>query len=210
LCNITQDEKNLNIMMNETVHREGAINRNLELVSEPIVYSNNEIDEYGSVTNLEHTYSFSAALSAVGKWCEWLKQEGIYDNTKIIVVSDHGKSFGGTMLPSGIAERRNPLLLVKDFNAHGNIVVSNEFMTNADMPVIATASLAKNSREEVANPFTGNELSSDPKSGEILIIDGPVHPQAHHKNSFIIDNIWEVKNQNIFEAENWVKVEETE
>jgi hypothetical protein len=205
LCSIVPDGNTFNLMMNETVHREGAHNRNLELVSEPIIFSKEEIDEYGSLGNVEHTYTFSAALSAVGNWCEWLKQEGIYDNTKIIVVSDHGKSFGGDVLHSSIAERRNPLLLVKDFNSHGKMITSNEFMTNADMPAIAVSSLGS-----VINPFTGNEIFSDPKNEEILIVDGPWQPQHHNKDSFIIDRIYELKNQNIFDAKNWVEVEKAE
>jgi hypothetical protein len=204
LCNIAQDGKTFNIMMNDTVHREGAHNRNLELVSEPIIFSKEEIDQYGSLDNVKHTYTFSAALSAVGNWCEWLKQQGIYDNTKIIVVSDHGKSFGGAKISSSIAERRNPLLLVKDFNARGDFVVSNDFMTNADMPAIATSSLTKNSFGSVTNPFTGNEISHAQKNERIFIVDGPWQPQYHNKNSFIIDTIWEVKNQNIFDPENWI------
>jgi hypothetical protein len=207
LCKITPDGNNFNFMMNDSVHNEGAHNRNLELISAPIIFSDEEIIEYGSIQNVEHTYTFSASLSAVGKWCEWLKQEGIYDNTKIIVVSDHGKVFGNSeMLHSDVAEMRNPLLLVKDFNSRGDFIVSNEFMTNADMPAIATSSLTKNSFEKVTNPFTGNEISSAQKKEKILIATGGPRRQSHNQNTFVINDIWEIKNQNILNAENWIEL----
>ena len=32
----------------------------------------------------------SCALSALGRWFDWMKQNGVYENTNIIIVSDHG------------------------------------------------------------------------------------------------------------------------
>lgn len=202
LCSIESSGKYFNIMMNETTHSEGAHNRNLELVSDPILYTDEEIGEFGSIRNAEYMYTFSASVSAVGKWCEWLKKEGIYDNTKIIVISDHGRPFNGRMLSSDIAEERNPLLLIKDFNRRGDLAVSEEFMTNADLPVLATGILGA-----TINPYTGKPIDSSPKDGRILICDGSWLYRDHKKESLIIDNIWELKNRNIFDPENWVKVE---
>ncbi len=96
-------------------------------------------------------------------------------------------------------------MLVKDFNSHGRLIRSNEFMTNADMPAIATSSLGT-----VTNPVTGNEISSISKDDGIFIVEGPWQPSHHQKNRFIINTIWELKNKNIFEPESWVKVEKPE
>ncbi len=208
LCTIVPEGKTANVMMNETPHFAGSHNRSLELVSEPITVSKDELNEFGSDKNaVEYTYTFAAALSAVGDWCEWLKQEGIYDNTKIIVVSDHGYIFGSPFLSSSVAEKMNPLLLVKDFESHGALTVSDTFMTNADMPVIASSSLAAGSLGRVVNPFTGNELSSTPKEERIFVIQGSSIAINHKRDSLVIDEIWELKNQNIFDSENWVKAE---
>ena len=51
-----------------------------------------------------------------------------------------------------------PLLMVKDFNAKG-FTTSEDFMTNADVPELATTGLIDNPK----NPFTGNPIRSDAK-----------------------------------------------
>ena len=35
-----------------------------------------------------------AMLLAVGRYCDFLRENGVYDNTRIIVVSDHGSDLG--------------------------------------------------------------------------------------------------------------------
>ena len=51
-----------------------------------------------------------------------------------------------------------PLLMVKDFGAHG-FTVSDEFMTNADVPSIAVDDIIN----DPVNPFTGKLLDSSEK-----------------------------------------------
>lgn len=201
LCDIDSGGKYLNIMMNDTVHNPGAINRNLELVSYPLVFTGEEIAEYGSGDIAAFIYTYTASLTALANWFTWLKDESIYDNTKIIIIGDHGYHFDGKFLGDETIEWNNPLLLIKDFNSRGRMVTSDEFMTNADLPV-----LAGNSLGNPVNPYTGNPLDSSPKYGEILICSGSWMVRDHRKNSLIIDNILELKNRNIFEQKNWGRV----
>ena len=93
-------------------------------------------------------------LYTFAKWIKWMKENGVYDNTKIIILSDHAhhlnpdkaKEFGDTLkwsiegqkkLSSQYFWRLNALLMVKDFNSHGKLKQDWRFMSNADAISIA-------------------------------------------------------------------------
>lgn len=109
-----------------------------------------------------HYHVNMASYIVLGKWFDYLRENGVYDNTRIILVSDHGRylrQFGVTCNGKDM-ECFMPLLMVKDFNATG-FTVNEEFMTNGDTPVLATEGLIDNP----LNPFTGKPLIMDYKSG---------------------------------------------
>ena len=204
LCVVSDTGSNLNIMMNEVTHFPGPYNKNFELTSETVSYSGEEIEKLGSIGYARYAYVYTATLIAISKWLEWLKEERIYDNTRIIIVSDHGWPYDAKILNSRPAEKYNPLLLVKDFNSRGIIERSDEFMTNADVPTIVTSgSLGKQ-----INPYTGKSIVASLKDEKILLFGGPWDAKEQKENSYVIDTIIEVKNQNIFDPENWVRIKE--
>ena len=151
----------------------------------------------------------AAALKLLGKWFEYLQRNGVYDNTKIIIVSDHGADERfpafehfppmGHLYPA----QANALLMVKDFNADFPLKTDTTFMTNADVPFLA----AQGSIENPINPFT-QQLISDggKKDGFVFYVTHRFVPEAHNKNSFILDDeAWHVQD-NIFAPENWSQV----
>ncbi len=89
------------------------------------------------------------------KWIQWMKDNGVYNNTKIIVYSDHGVSWGildrqpdvksnidfTKNNPSGINAKKfwrlNPLLFYKDFNSTGKLTYNWQLMSNADASFLA-------------------------------------------------------------------------
>ncbi|MBO6193072.1 MAG: membrane protein insertase YidC [Clostridiales bacterium] len=117
---------------------------------------------------MSHYESNVAAYLMLGRYFDYLREEGLWDNTRIIVVADHGTmnydvSFFGDQtnaVRSGM-EAFNPVLMVKDFGSTGGFTVSEEFMTNADVPYIATAGIIDNP----ANPYTGNPLITHTEYG---------------------------------------------
>ena len=58
-----------------------------------------------------------------------------------------------------------PLLMVKDFGSK-QFAVSDEYMTNADTPYIATKDVIDNP----VNPFTGNVISDDAKDNPVQYV----------------------------------------
>src|SRR5574344_564518 len=82
-----------------------------------------------------HYDAIAASLKRLGTWFEWMKANGVYDNTRIIIASDHGRNiktgaFSKEKKLPFMREFCHPLLLVKDFNASGTLVTDNTFMTN--------------------------------------------------------------------------------
>lgn len=142
----------------------------------------------------------AASLLQIANWLDFLRANDVYDNTRIILVADHGTNIGNmpnSDLPtnSNVPEGANsissyyPTLMVKDFNSTG-FNVSKEFMTNGDVPTIAFESLIDNP----VNPFTGNVINSDEKN-------------AHDQYVFATDN-WSIldNNGNTFSPGTWYSV----
>jgi YidC/Oxa1 family membrane protein insertase len=146
-------------------------------------------------------HSNMAALLLMGKWLRFLQEQGVYDNTRIIIVSDHGKSVGANYngnirLPNGHRlSHYHALLLVKDFDAHGDIVTDTTFMTNGDVPLFAMEGLIDNPQ----NPFTGNSITSDKETG-VFIVTATVQKYS------IANDQWLHVHDNVFNPDNWKKV----
>ena len=119
------------------------------------------------IDQIRHYHVNMAAYLMLAKWFDYLRENGVYDNTRIILVADHGRSLGqfGVTCESQDMESFMPLLMVKDFNAKG-FNTSEEFMTNADTPVLATKGLIK----DPVNPFTGKPLDSGAKNGPQTVL----------------------------------------
>lgn len=147
----------------------------------------------------------TAALLSVGRWLDYLKAQGVYDNTRIIIVSDHATPVGqfDKLLFDNEGQRFDaqayiPLLMYKDFGSRG-WKVSDEFMTNADTPALATNGLVKNA----VNPFSGHPFSdSEKKKGpQKVIFSGANDVLTNGTNTFdksqwysVRDNVWDRSN----------------
>ena len=116
----------------------------------------------GEKDQIAHYHANMAGLIQLGRWFDYLRENEVYDNTRIILVSDHGRDLAvfdtDYTDPLYDIEYYQSLLLVKDFYAEG-FTTSEEFMSNADVPTLAVEGLI----EEPVNPFTGNAISSDYK-----------------------------------------------
>ena len=111
---------------------------------------------------VQHYHANVAALKKMGEWLDYLRENDVYDNTRIIIVSDHGRNLSqidelkldsGEDLMSYMS-----LLLVKDFNSN-EFKTSNEFMTIADVPLLATEGII----EKPVNPFTNKAMNNEEK-----------------------------------------------
>ncbi len=116
-----------------------------------------------TVEQMQHYHVNMMAMIQLGNWFDYLREQGVYDNTRIILVSDHSWGMGLWSDPNlgklDQIESYGALLMVKDFGAEG-FTTSDDFMTIADVPTLATDDIIENPK----NPFTGNPINSDEKT----------------------------------------------
>ena len=147
----------------------------------------------------------TASFLLLGRWFDYLKAQGVYDNTRIILVSDHGRgsaNFPGNIdLPNGdTLQSYNALLMVKDFNGTDSFISSDAFMTNADVPLIALEGVINNP----VNPFTKETLQTDKDNGVAIATVGALSTYRHTKYIYNLkDYQWLHVKDNIFDPANW-------
>lgn len=153
---------------------------------------------------MSHYHVNMAALLKLGEWFDFLRANGVYDNTKIIIVSDHGRNLG--LFDMSIGNRTsedlmwyNALLLVKDFNST-ELTTDYTFMTNADTPTLAFADLFENP----VNPFTGERITSDQKleSEQHIAYSALWDIKNYHGSTFVGIEWLTVKND-YFDKSGW-------
>ena len=163
-----------------------------------------------------------AAMLKLGEFMDYLRKSGVYDNTRIIIVSDHGTSefrqFDDMILPESESEIKpedntlvenkltdvtafNPLLMVKDFNSK-TTETDNCFMTNADIPTLTTEGLIN----DPVNPFTGKPITNEAKQGLQYVFysdDWQFSSSAENLYSF---GLWYSVHDDVRNVNNWKKL----
>jgi len=153
------------------------------------------------------------ALKEIGVLLSWLKKNGIYDATEIVVVSDHGWWVDNPMFPPEFSQvvpkgARNlagpgivqPLLLIKDFGAKGSMSRSDIFLSNSDVPSIVCASIG-GCKDVDPDPIT---IDFRDRILTFTIV-AENNPEEEKAPKFNILEAYEVRN-NIFNPRNWAKV----
>ncbi|MBO4242438.1 MAG: YidC/Oxa1 family membrane protein insertase [Clostridiales bacterium] len=189
------------LLVNYTAHSE-AILKEPEYEPEFFVdnteYDSENIDRFEglNVTQYWQLASYQDSMASyilLGKWFDDLREQGVYDNTRIIIVADHGY---GLNVISDYDDAEvspdfyNPVLFVKDFDSQG-FSISDEFMTNADVPFLAVEGLI----EDPVNPFTSEPVTNDYKN------DLPLYIFGSHDTSITANN------GNTFNPGPWYKVD---
>lgn len=159
-----------------------------------------------------HYHANMAAMIQLGNWFDYLRENDVYNNTRIILVSDHGsalKQLDELNLDDGSdwmkdVELYYPLLMVKDFDS-GEFAVSDTFMTNADVPTLAMEDLIL----KPVNPFTGKEINNDEKTAhdQYIILSAGWQIENNNGNTFLPAR-WASVKDNIWDRNNWIFYDE--
>ena len=152
-----------------------------------------------------------AMYKKVGEWIKYLKENNCYDNTRIIIVADHGigkdepreQYFTGEWEDDYNPDHNWPLFMFKDFGSTGEPVTNEDFMTNADVPSLLLSGIV----EKAKNPFTGNEISvPSPKRASGVVLTHNFLPGANGLYTFTIPEAdWYTVSESIFDSKNWQK-----
>jgi YidC/Oxa1 family membrane protein insertase len=156
--------------------------------------------------NSHKTYHVNAAsYILLAKWFELLRENGVWDNTRIILVSDHGDRGIDNPKLNSYQDNNvipyNPILLVKDFNQNDELKIVNDFMTNADSPLLALEGIVDNP----VNPFTKNLIKASKEDGAYIFGEGYTNLNLYlDTNTCIEDNsLFFHVHDNIFDEKNW-------
>ena len=218
MTQISSDSSGLFVFIdNETTHDTCCLN-NYDPYSPRLTDEDYYISDGQNELHLWHSYQQAtyeclvAALLELGDYLDYLKEIGVYDNTRIIIVSDHGTLqlvFDELISDDFSAEWYNCLLMVKDFDSTG-FSTDYTFMTNADVPTIALMDII----EDPVNPATGLPINSDLKYDKIYVgysmedsDERLWNPEYNMGYSFYVDDNcswYELLNGNIFDTDNWV------
>ena len=189
------------------------------MITNETTHSNEDISSFNLVDSDSLSYPIAAgyynntiSLLALARWFNYLKENGVYDNTRIIIVSDHGMGYGekagegydNISLVNNNKDNFHPILLYKDFDASGGIETDMSFMTVADVPTLALEGIVENPK----NPFTGNPVNSDAKADGVYITTDDIFMPFQSKSDYIFtvrDNLWYHVKDDIFVDSNWTQ-----
>lgn len=208
LSNITEinetNEKYCNIFVNELPHDPAFFELPDYIPSKNIIVTDNNLfsDEPQYHVNM-------ASIILLAKWFNFLKENNVYDNTRIAIVSDHGTNL--TKPPPEYIDLPNnnklenyaALLMFKDFNSSFDFKIDYCFMTNADVPQLITKDIIEN----ITNPFNGKELLKQKNNGVTITCSELWNLDRLLPNSYNIKpNEWLHVQENIFNPDNWKPV----
>ena len=195
LFDFNAENNNFIMIDNETTHTDVYVDENEIPSLNPNEFSEDPFYKIQTAVLLKYAIFF-----------DYLKENGVYDNTRIIIVSDHGRSLIEHSVPNIYHPRLVSTLLVKDFNCTTSFNNNNTFMTNADTPYMITKGIIENAK----NPFTGNPLEIVNKQNYLKIaIPNSESTRIRHNKKFKIDSDkWITVHDNIYDTANWSKWQE--
>jgi hypothetical protein len=211
LTDAVAKESNFNFISNILPHEPYYMGENCKPQREQFVVSDEEVARRGhmSLFSLQHAIAARCALLAVADYLDFLKKSGVYDNTKIVIVSDHGivgpvqdtstrARAGGTQ--SDIYVRTRSLLLVKDRDATGPLRVSETFMPNAEVPRIVCEEIGG-----CVNPYLRNKvIEAHGRDDPFYVSLVPWQFNLQNPTSFVINQQLVLKGKDPYNAQGWV------
>ena len=162
----------------------------------------------------EHIYTEHHNLRFLIRYFDWMREQGVYDDATIILVSDHGFSdssmlfnaLGGTTpgSPAYNAPPESPfqgrphvLFMVKEPHATGPLRTSDMFLTNADVPTFLCERIGG-----CPDVPRLDDLKRTAPQRQRTYMQGAWDFEAHPPTRFRIESYYTV-NGTMFKSTNW-------
>lgn len=209
------EKSNLNIMWSILPHEPYFMGEDCLPRRTRLELPDEEVKRRGHSTlfGFQHSVTARCSLLLVADYMDFLKREGVYENTKIVVVSDHGivgsaedhstrAVHGGTTANAYVRSRS--VLLVKGERQAGKMNVSEEFMPNADVPRLVCQQIGG-----CTNPNLGNKTVN--RHGRELPFRVSFVPWQFNKqkpDGFVIKEELTLEKGDPYDAKNWKNIPE--
>lgn len=179
-----------------------------------LVVSDEEVQrrDHISLYSLQHAIGARCSLLGVANYLDFLKSAGVYDNTKIVIVSDHGihgltedqstrAVAGGTTGVKFVGSRS--VLLIKERDAGGLLKISEEFMPNAETPRIVCEEIGG-----CVNPYLNDKaIAAHGRDDPFYVSLVPWQFGAQKPTAFVIEEQRALKGKDPFDARGWMTLE---
>lgn len=156
----------------------------------------------------QHFLAAKSTLSLVADYFDWMRENGVYDNTKILIVSDHGIVGNVTDQSPRAVEGRTteslfvsfrPLVLIKDRNSNEPFKTSEEFMPNAAAPQLLCQEIGG-----CINPFLNDKpIKAFGRDDPFYSVVTPWQFTLQNRKSFVVKQLFEIRNKDPLNIENW-------
>jgi hypothetical protein len=208
LSDTDADGSNMNFVSNILPHEPYYLGTDCMPRRERAVASEEALAAFGNDFAWVHSVTARCTLLAVADYLDFLKAQGVYDNTRILIVSDHGivgpvadnssrARAGGTQSPEFV--RTRSLLLVKPRQAMGPLLISEEFLPNAEAPRIACEEIGG-----CTNPYLGGKaIATLGRDDPFRVTIVPWQFNLQNIDSFVIREQYELSGRDPFDARGW-------
>lgn len=206
---VDSNDVKLNIVNTDTAHETAEIfvgDNSILPVSKYYKEDSITVDgrdiKLSKIEQKQHYYSNFATFEKLKEYFEFIKKQGVWDNTRIIIASDHGERLGcfeDMINDIDDMARYNSLLLVKDFNST-KFKVDNTFMVNADVPCLVMNGIISNP----VNPFTHKKIEKS--NDNEFIVSGSEDPAMYKDKYTFLDvgaPFYKFEGDNIFDMNAW-------
>ena len=150
----------------------------------------------------QHFDTEACSLFLLSDYLKQLKESNIYDNTQILIVSDHAGTDSIKTMPrmKPMFFGQDVLFLLKDFNARGELKTDSRLMANFDIATIFCENL-KSGCPNVAP----NILKNYPKNREIIVMRPNVTLVDQEADWWNVENAYKVKG-NLYDPAAYTKM----
>ncbi len=151
-------------------------------------------------------YTHRCEMQELAHYMDWFRERGIYDNTMIVLVSDHGwKShnpmFAGPMFDGlenqSVYSMFQAFLMVKPFGSSGPLQESKEFISNANAAGMLCETIGG-----CVDRASGKTITNRKLEGAVTMHETPWQPTGQKSDSFVTERTYEV-HDDMHSPANW-------
>jgi YidC/Oxa1 family membrane protein insertase len=146
-------------------------------------------------------------MRGIAGFMDWMRDRGIYSNTMVVVVSDHGWVSYNPLLRNVPNQVRYSMfqgfLMIKGFGETKPLEQSREFIANANVPGIVCDTIGG-----CLDRATNKTIRRSQLTGTVLLHETPWQASGQNRDSYVIDALHSVSDD-VTRGESWKTLRST-